>query len=44
MAALVSTDWPDAIDPTDLASPALWSTIETARRTLLESLDLGELA
>ena len=44
IAAIVTAHWPEAIDPADLASPALWSAIKTARLALLAALDLSALA
>jgi succinylarginine dihydrolase len=44
MAAIVAAHWPEAIDPAGLASPALWESVESAHRALLDALDLGELA
>jgi succinylarginine dihydrolase len=44
MACIIAAHWPEAIDPDDLASPALWGTIKTARLTLLDALDLSALA
>jgi succinylarginine dihydrolase len=44
IAAIVTAQWPDAIDPTDLANPILWATIHSARLALLEALDLSVLA
>jgi succinylarginine dihydrolase len=43
LSAIVSAHWPEAIDPADLASPALWAQIENARATLLAALDLSVL-
>jgi len=44
IAAVVERHWPESIAPDQLASPALWGEIETARAALLELLDLSELA
>jgi succinylarginine dihydrolase len=44
VAAIVDAHWPEAIDPAELASPALWATIKSARLALLEALDLSALA
>ena len=44
IAAIVERHWPESIAPAQLASPALWREIETARAALLELLHLGELA
>jgi succinylarginine dihydrolase len=41
---VVAEQWPTAIDPAELASPALWSALRSARLALLEALDLLELA
>jgi succinylarginine dihydrolase len=43
VAALVDKHWPEQIDPDDLSDPGLVAAVESARRALLESLDLGEL-
>ena len=43
LAALIESRWPEQIAPADLTAPALWDRIETARRSLCESLDLAEL-
>jgi len=43
MADIVRRHWPEQIHHDDLQSPALIADVETARGTLLESLDLGEL-
>ena len=42
--ALVDAHWPEAIAPAQLATPALWQQIETARNMLLGTLDLETLA
>lgn len=44
IADVVAQHWPDHIAPDDLDSPALWADVRTARRSLLDALDLGELA
>jgi succinylarginine dihydrolase len=44
IAAIVERHWPESIAPEQLASPALWQEIETARTALLELLQLSELA
>lgn len=36
--------WPEAVAPEDLRDPAFTETVEAARETLLDRLDLGELA
>ena len=41
---IVSTHWPDAINPGQLFDPELWHQIGAARAALLMALDLGELA
>jgi succinylarginine dihydrolase len=43
IADVVRRCWPEEIQHEDLQSPALIADVETARETLLESLDLGEL-
>jgi len=43
IAALVERDWPESIAPVQLADPALWEQVETARAALLRELELGEL-
>lgn len=40
IAAIISTHWPETIDPAAIGDPALIATIETARGRLLEKLDL----
>ena len=35
--------WPEAIDPADLAKPALWDEVRGARAALLDLLGLTEL-
>ena len=44
IAEIVSTHWPEAIDPGQLSDPALWHQIGAARAALLLALDVGELA
>ncbi len=44
LAAIVAAHWPEAIDPTELSSPALWADIRNARCAALEALDLMTLA
>jgi len=44
IADCIAQSWPEQIAPADLADPALWPRIETARRALLDLLDLSELA
>ena len=44
IAEIVSTQWPEVIDPGQLSDPDLWHRIGAARATLLLALDLGELA
>ncbi len=44
IAAVVARHWPEAIAPGDLASPALAGEVRKARITLLDALDLSELA
>ena len=41
---IVSTHWPEAIDPGQLSDPDLWHRIGAARAVLLLALDLGEIA
>jgi succinylarginine dihydrolase len=40
IAAVIEAHWPERIAPGDIADPALIERIETARRKLLEALDL----
>ncbi len=44
MEAVVAGFWPEQIDPADIGSESLATTIRTARLRLLELLDLTELA
>jgi succinylarginine dihydrolase len=41
--AIVSRHWPERIAPDDLADPALWDIVRTARAALLQELGLAEL-
>jgi succinylarginine dihydrolase len=41
--AVVARTWPEQIDPADLGDPTLAATVVTARRALLETLELTEL-
>jgi succinylarginine dihydrolase len=41
--AAVQRHWPEEIAPDDLARPELWNEVRTARRMLLEALNLHEL-
>ena len=43
IAAIVEANWPERIEPNDLADPALSARIERARLELLDALGLGEL-
>lgn len=43
IAAIVEAHWPEKIDPETIADPALIARIESARKALLETLDLVEL-
>ncbi len=43
MDAVIAREWPEQIDPSDLADPALADTVRKARFALLEALDLTEL-
>ena len=43
IASVIEQYWPVSIHPDELADPALWERIETARAALLSSLDLGSL-
>jgi len=43
IAALVEAHWPESIAPDQLAGPALWGRIESARAALLDLLGLREL-
>jgi succinylarginine dihydrolase len=42
--AVIAAHWPEQIDPGEIGSDALASTVTTARAALLEVLDLGQLA
>jgi len=44
IAALVEAHWPESIVPDQLADPALWGRIESARAALLDLMGLTELA
>jgi len=44
IANVVERYWPETIAPDQLADPALWTRIETARGALLDLLELSELA
>jgi len=44
IAAVVGEHWPERIAPDELADPALWARIESARSALLELLGLTALA
>ena len=44
VAAVISEEWPERIEPDDLLKPELWAQMEKARLALLERLDLAELA
>ena len=39
----IAQTWPETLDPQELGRPWLAEQVRTARRTLLEALDLGEL-
>lgn len=41
--SVVTSHWPEAIDPAALSDPDLWSQIRTARRALIDALELPEL-
>ncbi len=43
ISAVITQYWPEAIDPGELASPALWADIRRARAALLTSLSLEAL-
>jgi succinylarginine dihydrolase len=43
IADVIEAHWPEQTLPADLAAPAFCDRIETARRTLYESVDLAEL-
>ena len=43
LAGVIGQHWPDAIDASDLQSPALIASVRGARRALLEALNLSEL-
>lgn len=40
---VIAKDWPEAIEPSALSSPALWADIRRARARLLTRLNLDEL-
>jgi succinylarginine dihydrolase len=40
----ITQTWPETLDPQELGSVRLAEQVRTARRTLLDALDLGELA
>lgn len=44
IAAIVAREWPASLHPAELAHSKLWHDITAARATLLDALDLGELA
>ena len=44
LADLIGREWPESIDPAELGEPALIAAVERARMTLLDALDLRELA
>jgi succinylarginine dihydrolase len=44
LAAIIEAEWPEAIAPDALLTPALWAQLEIARAALLTKLDLEELA
>ena len=44
MEQVIATHWPEQIDPSDLGSKALASSVISARHALLDALDLGVLA
>ena len=41
--SVISANWPEQIDPADLGSETLESSVKSARKALLEALDLQEL-
>jgi succinylarginine dihydrolase len=41
---IISTNWPEQVDPADLGSDSLLTSVVSARNSLLEALDLQELA
>jgi succinylarginine dihydrolase len=43
IAEIVDANWPETIDPAELANPRLWNEIRAARVALLDALDLREL-
>ncbi len=43
MAAVIASNWPEQIDPADIGSDALTSSVIAARKALLSALDLTEL-
>lgn len=44
IAAVIEAHWPERIAPADLAEPALWERIESARQALYAALGLAALA
>lgn len=42
--SVIAANWPEQIDPADLGSQSLASSVVAARAALLDALDLGELA
>lgn len=42
LAAIVTADWPDSIEPRDISNAALIADIERARAALLDALDLSD--
>ena len=44
IAEVVDAHWPETIEPVDLGDPGLTERVVTARASLLDALDLGELA
>jgi succinylarginine dihydrolase len=44
IADIVATHWPESIAPDQLGDATLISQVQTARKALLQALDLGELA
>jgi len=44
LSEVIEEHWPERIKPDDLANPELWEQLESARETLLDGLELSDLA
>jgi succinylarginine dihydrolase len=44
LSEVIEEHWPERIEPDDLANPELWEQLESARETLLDGLELSDLA